>query len=111
MVLCAFNHVVGTTDKREKGSMSRQKNVKIDSDTLHRVPVVMPLDLADYLADLGSEAKRNGGFKLAKTTIIRALIRAMLIIDEKVKIDLTGVKEEGQLIDRLLDTYHRYRRK
>ena len=91
--------------------MSGQKKIVIDSETLHRVPVIMPLDLADYLADLGSEAKRNGGFKLAKTTIIRALIRALLIIDEKVKIDLTGVKDEGRLIERLLDTYSRYRRK
>ena len=71
----------------------------------------MPLDLADYLSELGSEAKHGGGFKLAKTTIIKALIRAMKTIDEKVKIDLSGVKDEDELKERLLDAYNRFRKK
>jgi len=91
--------------------MTKQKPQKPENTTLHRVPVVMPLDLADYLSELGSEAKRGGGFKLAKTTIIKALIRAMKIIDEKAKIDLSGVKDEEELKERLLDAYNRYKKK
>jgi hypothetical protein len=87
--------------KKEKGHLA--------SPALHRVPVVMPLEMSDYLDELGSEAKRGGGFKLAKTVLIRALIRAMQTVDEKVGLDLTNVTTEEELRDRLLDAYRRYR--
>ena len=89
--------------------MKKTKDDKSRAETLHRVPVVMPLDLADYLADLGSEAKMGGGFKLAKTTIIKALVRAMRVVDEEVGIDLAGVKTEAELKARLLKAYGEYR--
>ena len=88
----------------------KTKNRKADGGTLHRVPVVMPLEMSDFLDQVGSEAKRSGGFKLAKTVILRALIRAMQTVDEQIGIDLTGVKTEDELKERLLTAYRKYRR-
>ena len=89
----------------------KKKSDKPTSETLHRVPVVMPLELSDYLDEVGSEAKRGGGYKLAKTTIIKALIRAMQTVDEEVKVDLDGVKDEVELKARLLQAYRAFRTK
>jgi hypothetical protein len=62
-----------------------------------RVSLTLPKELDDFLEKIGSEAKYNGGFKLAKTMIIRAMIRAMM----QLKIDLKNVKLEDELEDRI----------
>lgn len=89
----------------------KKRTDKPSSETLHRVPVVMPLELSDYLDEVGSEAKRGGGYKIAKTTIIKALIRAMQAVDDEVRIDLDGVKDEAELKRRLLKAYKEFRAK
>ncbi len=62
-----------------------------------RVSLTLPKELDDYLEKFGSEAKSKGGFKLAKTTIIRSMIRSMM----QLKVDLKDVKQEEDLEKRI----------
>ncbi|PKL92703.1 MAG: hypothetical protein CVV21_02800 [Candidatus Goldiibacteriota bacterium HGW-Goldbacteria-1] len=62
-----------------------------------RVSLTLPKELDDYLEKFGSEAKSKGGFKLAKTTIIRSMVRALMHL----KVDLQGVKQEEELEKRI----------
>jgi len=64
-----------------------------------RVPLTLPKELDLFLQKIGTEAKVRGGFKLAKTTIIRALVKAMMELD----VDLVGVKDEEELKRRILN--------
>lgn len=63
-----------------------------------RVPLTLPKELDIYLQKIGTEAKASGGFKLAKTTIIRALIKTMMDLE----VDLSNVKDEDELKIRVL---------
>ncbi|MFP4467242.1 MAG: hypothetical protein ACLFP1_09335 [Candidatus Goldiibacteriota bacterium] len=76
------------------GKRLRKQDLKAD---YFRVSLTLPKELDDYLESLGSEAKSSGGFKLPKTSIVRAFIRAIMDLE----IDLTGVKEEEQLQSRI----------
>jgi hypothetical protein len=50
-----------------------------------------------YLENLSSTAKFSGGKKLSKTKIIEAMVRAF----RKTDLDVRGVKDEHELINRL----------
>ena len=52
----------------------------------------------EYLDKLSNTAKFTGGFKLSRTEILRALVKAM----KEMKVDVTGVKTENQLTERIL---------
>ena len=52
----------------------------------------------EYLDKLSNKAKFTGGFKLSRTEILRALVKAM----REMKVDVTGVKTEDQLKERIL---------
>ncbi|MBN3032542.1 MAG: hypothetical protein JW873_00410 [Candidatus Saganbacteria bacterium] len=58
-----------------------------------------------FLDELGMRAKRTGGYKLAKTVIIRACLEVL----RKLSIDLRGVKTEKELAARILDAVRKYK--
>jgi hypothetical protein len=67
-------------------------------DLSFKVHVPMDKDLVQWLENVGIEAKESGGFKLAKSVIIRACVRAVMNLPP---IDLTGVKDENELSKRI----------
>jgi hypothetical protein len=73
-------------------------------DNYLRVPITMPADMFTYLENLSVKSKVTGGRKLANTAIIRACVRAMMDLD----VDVTGVKDEDELKDRIMEARAKY---
>lgn len=71
----------------------------------YRFHIPMTEDQIKFLDQLGMEAKRTGGYKLAKTVIIRACLEAL----KKLSIDLRGVKTEKELTGRILEAIRKYK--
>jgi len=65
---------------------------------LFRVPISITKDMEAWLQSLSNEMKSSGGYKLPKSYIIRALLDAAMTL----KIDVSGVKDEGELVKRVL---------
>ena len=68
-------------------------------DLSFKVHVPMDKELVHWLENTGIDAKESGGFKLAKSVIIRACVRAVMKLPP---IDLTGVKDEDELTKRVI---------
>ena len=73
-------------------------------DLSFKVHVPMDKELIKWLENVGIEAKESGGFKLAKSVIIRACIRAVMSLPP---IDLSGVKDENELAKRIVKAMKR----
>jgi len=65
---------------------------------LFRVPISITKEMEAWLQDLSSRMKSSGGYKLPKSYIIRALLDAAMSL----KIDVSGVKLEEELVERIL---------
>jgi hypothetical protein len=63
-----------------------------------RLNLTLPDELDRMLQEFGSDARVAGGYKIPKTTIIRALIRLLMTLE----VDLSGVKTEEDLLRSLL---------
>lgn len=63
-----------------------------------RVNLTLPEALDRFLEEVGMEAKATRGYKLPKTLIMRALVRMMGELD----VDVSGVRSEDELLERLL---------
>jgi len=64
---------------------------------LFRVPISITKDMEKWLQNLANEMKSSGGYKLPKSYIIRALLDAAMTL----KIDVSGVKNEEELVKRI----------
>ncbi len=82
--------------------MARLKKSRIPPRTpkseYFRINLTLPEALDRFLEEVGMEAKATKGYKLPKTLIVRALVRMMGEMD----VDVSGVKTEEELIERLL---------
>ena len=65
---------------------------------LFRVPISITKEMEAWLQDLSSRMKSSGGYKLPKSYIIRALLDAAM----NLKIDISQVKTEEELVERIL---------
>ncbi len=65
-----------------------------------RTSVILDEPIDRWLQDLGVLCKSSGGKKLRKTTIIRAVIRALMRLDT---LDVSGVGDEDELRDRIVE--------
>ena len=74
-------------------------------DKFFKITLTIPTDLDKELSALGHEAREKGGHKLAKTLILRALVRML----KKLEVDVTGVKTEDEFYERLLEAVKRNR--
>jgi len=72
-----------------------------------RVPITMPEDMFSYLENLSLKSKVSGGRKLANTAIVRAAIKTLMQLD----IDVTGVKDEDELKERIMEAKAQYKGK
>lgn len=69
-----------------------------------RVPITMPGDMFAYLEEMSLKAKMTEGRKLPNTAIVRAAVSAMM----EMGVDFTGVVDEDQLRDRIMEAKAKY---
>lgn len=72
-----------------------------------RVPITMPEEMFAYLEDMSLKAKVTKGRKLPNTAIVRAAVSAMMDMN----VDFTGVRDEDELKDRIMEAKGKYRTK
>lgn len=68
------------------------------SSASYRLPINLSEDEILFLERIGLQAKRTGGFRLPKAAVVRALIEVAM----RLEIDVTGVKDEAELQERVL---------
>lgn len=69
-----------------------------------RVPITMPEDMFAYLEEMSLKAKVTRGRKLPNTAIVRAAVSAMMDME----VDFSGVKDEDELKDRIMEAKAKY---
>lgn len=72
---------------------------------LFRVPISITKEMEVWLQDLSNQMKSSGGYKLPKSYIIRALLNAGMSL----KIDVSGIKTEEELVKTIKEAIKRYR--
>jgi len=70
---------------------------------LHKITVTISDEALDWCYELSKLMKKNGGYKLPRSYIIRALINACMKLDINVK----GVKTEKDLEERIIRSYQK----
>jgi hypothetical protein len=65
---------------------------------LFRVPISITKDMERWLQDLSTKMKSQGGYKLPRSYIIRALLDAAM----QLEIDVSQIKTEEELVKRIL---------
>lgn len=79
--------------------LSRAKALSaIPKSRYFRLNLTLPEALDRFLEEVGIEAKAQGGYKLPKTLVLRALIRFMAELD----VSVDGVRTEEELLRRLV---------
>ena len=63
----------------------------------YHLSAAIPWRSVEYLEWLGLEAKRTGGLRLPKAMIVRALLNVAM----QTKIDVSGVKNQAELEERI----------
>jgi hypothetical protein len=63
----------------------------------YRLPVSLSEEEIRFIEEIGLQAKRTGEFRLSKAAVIRALIETAMKLD----IDVTSVKSESELQERM----------
>ena len=72
---------------------------------LFRVPIAITKDMESWLQDLSNEMKASGGYKLPRSYIIRSLLDTAMTL----KIDVSGVKTEEELVKRIKKAIRQYK--
>lgn len=70
-----------------------------------RVPITMPSDMVTFLETMGIECKKSGGHKIPNTMIVRSTIKLLMGLD----IDISEVKTEEELENRIKEAARRYK--
>jgi hypothetical protein len=76
----------------------KTQNSRFSASDYIRLNLTLPDELDRMLQEFGSDARAAGGYKMPKTTIIRSLIRMLMILG----VDLSGVRTEEDLLHSLL---------
>lgn len=79
------------------------------NENIYRMHLLLSREMDKLLTDIGVSAKESGGFKLRKAHIVRALVKVLQKIEKDV--DVSGVKTEQDLTERILETIKKYRKK
>lgn len=69
-----------------------------------KVIITMPNHMVEYLETIGQFSRRTGGFKIAKTEIVRALIKVLKMVD----INCETIQSEKEIELRILDALKAY---
>ena len=90
-----------------KNSMKRfRSDIRKD---LFRLPISITKETEIWLQKLSNNMKSTGGYKLPKSYVIRGLLEAAMEVDNKLKIDVAGVKTEDEFTKRMLNATKRYK--
>ena len=63
----------------------------------YHLSVTVPVELVKYLEWVGLEARRSGGLRLPKASIVRALLNVLVRMD----VDVSGVTTQQELEERI----------
>lgn len=77
--------------------------VKSPEVNVFRMPVTLPEEVMLYLEKLSLSAKATGGKKLSNTMITRATLKALMDIN----LDVSGVKTEEELVERVKEAFRK----
>jgi hypothetical protein len=69
-----------------------------------RVPITMTEKMINFMEGMSLKSKVTGGYKLPNTAIVRACLKAIMELD----IDVTGIKTEEELKDRIMEARAKY---
>jgi len=69
-----------------------------------KVTVTMPSTALEYLETIGQRSRRTGGYKIAKTEIVRAMVSAC----KKMNVDFSNLKSEKDITARILEAAKEY---
>lgn len=69
-----------------------------------RVPVTMTEKMINFMEGMSLKSKVTGGHKLPNTAIVRACLRAIM----ELNIDVTAVKTEEELKNRIMEARAKY---
>ena len=75
------------------------------SKDLFRVPISITKEMESWLQELSNRMKLTGGYKLPKSYVVRSLLSVIM----KLKIDAGGVKTEEELTKRMLSAIKKYK--
>ncbi|MCK5450791.1 MAG: hypothetical protein KAI70_03390 [Candidatus Omnitrophica bacterium] len=87
---------------KQKGTGRFRSEVQKD---LFRIPISITKDMEGWLQKLSNEMKSSGGYKLPKSYVIRSLLNAAMAL----KIDVTAVQTEKELVSRMLIAIKKYK--
>ncbi len=87
---------------KKKGTGRFRSEVQKD---LFRIPISITKEMEGWLQKLSNEMKSSGGYKLPKSYVIRSLLNAAM----KLKIDVTAVQTEEELVSRMLTAIKKYK--
>lgn len=73
---------------------------------LFRIPISITKDMESWLQSLSNTMKATGGYKLPKSYVLRSLLNAAM----ELGIDVSGVKTEEELEERILEAIKRYKK-
>jgi len=69
------------------------------------INVTLPVELDRFLQQLGAEAWEQGGAKLQKTKIMRALAKVLRELRQAGKLNLKGVEGEADFEEKLREAF------
>ncbi len=80
--------------------MESPKKTETDKSSYDRLSLTLPDHLNDWLYQFTVEIKRNGGYRVPKTLVLRAFIRA--VKESGIQIDLKNIRniERRTIADR-----------
>ena len=72
---------------------------------LNRLPIRVTIEMEEWLNSLSLQIKKNGGYKLPKSYVIRSLLNAVM----KLKIDTKGIKTEKDLTEKITEAMKKFK--
>ena len=96
----ALDRLTGGGDRSAAQPEPRQEDppsIETPRSSMIKLSVFLNRDEDAYLENLSSTAKFSGGKKLSKTKLIEAMVRAF----RQTELDVRGVKDEQELLNRV----------
>lgn len=74
-----------------------------------KTTVPMPTNMVRFLHNMGLGGKTaNGGYKVPKSTIVRAICQAIEEVHKKIAINLSGARTQEEIKQKLLKAMKKY---
>jgi hypothetical protein len=83
----------------------RNTYIYTQKELSHRTTLPLTRAMRLYLEEVSGRCKDDGGAYLDRSQVVRALVAALMKLEDQV--DWTGIKDEGELVKRLLRAFSR----